>query len=72
MIRFATDTLALLNTETLEARWTAELGSALQYGGLAFSPDGKTIIVGWDNVLRLFESDNGRERFAVDGRIRVW
>ena len=34
-------------------------------GGLAFSPDGKTIITQRSGVLRFFEAGSGRERFGI-------
>ena len=67
VIQSGTGTLSLINPQTGEVQWRSALGSALQQAGLAFSPDAKTMIVAWDNVLRLFDSDTGRERFAGAG-----
>jgi WD40 repeat protein len=58
--------ISLINSETGDEQWKAVLGSALQYGGLAFAPDGKTIALSWDNVVRFFEADSGRERFEAN------
>lgn len=60
-------TLAIVSTETGERLWKAELGPGLRPAGVAFSPDGKTLVVGGHNVLRFFEAATGRERFASRG-----
>jgi len=56
--------LAIVSTETGEKVWKADLGPSRQPAGVAFSPDGKTLIVGWENVLRFFDAETGRERFV--------
>ena len=58
------ETLTIIDAESGDELWKAALGPALQVAGLSFSPDGKTIIVGWGNVLRFFEAGSGRERFV--------
>jgi RNA polymerase sigma factor (sigma-70 family) len=57
------EAIALINTETGDDRWKAVLGPALGRSGLAFARDAQTMIVSWNNVLRIFETENGRERF---------
>ncbi len=59
--------MATINTETGRELWTADVGSAVQQAGLAFSPDGDDIIVGLGNVLRFFDAQSGLERFASEG-----
>jgi RNA polymerase sigma factor (sigma-70 family) len=54
--------ISLINAETGDEQWKTVLGSAMQYGGLTFTSDGKTIIVSWDNVVRFIEADTGREK----------
>ncbi len=70
VIRPVDGSIALVDIETGQDRWKAVLGPALQPGGLAFAPDGTTMIVGWDNVLRVFETVGGRERFESDAAHR--
>ena len=70
VIRPVDGSIALIDTETGRDRWKTVLGPALEHGGLAFAPDGTTMIVGWDNVLRVFETVGGRERFESDGAHR--
>ena len=56
-------TLEVIDTETGSELWKARLGWG-QGRGLAFSPDGKTIITDQGGVLRFFEAASGRERLA--------
>ncbi len=70
VIRPVDGSIAFIDTETGRDRWKTVLGPALEHGGLAFAPDGTTMIVGWDNVLRVFETVGGRERFESDAAHR--
>ena len=45
----------------------ADLGASSCMRAPTFSPDGKTSLVGWGNVLRFFDAESGRERFAIEG-----
>ena len=71
VIRPGDGSISLIDTETGQDRWKTVLGPALQHGGLAFAPDGRTMIVGWDNVLRILETNDGRERFESTGAFGV-
>jgi RNA polymerase sigma factor (sigma-70 family) len=55
--------LAVIDTETGSEFWKTRLGWG-QGQGVAFSPDGKTIISDQGGVLRFFESSSGRERLG--------
>jgi len=57
-------TLTVIDTEIGRERWKADLGWGLRAAGLAFSPDGKTIITQRGGVLRFFEAESGRERLG--------
>ena len=46
---------------------SAALGATSVHAGLAFSPDGKLIILESGNVLRFFDAESGSERFATEG-----
>ena len=67
-------TLEVIDTETGSELWNARFGWG-QGRGVAFSPDGTTIITGHGGVLRFFESRSGRERLgspeAHEGGVRV-
>jgi RNA polymerase sigma factor (sigma-70 family) len=58
--------LTTIDAETGQELWKADLGSALQVTGLAYSSDGQEIIIGWGNVLRFFSAQTGGERFASE------
>jgi RNA polymerase sigma factor (sigma-70 family) len=57
-------TLMVLDAEDGHERWKADLGWGLRATASAFSPDGKTILALRGGVLRFFETESGRERFA--------
>ncbi|MGC8642240.1 MAG: sigma-70 family RNA polymerase sigma factor [Isosphaeraceae bacterium] len=57
--------LSVIDTETGRRRWTVGLGAGLGAGGLAYAPDGKTIISGRGNVLKLVDADGGD---LIEGR----
>ena len=56
-------TLKAIDTETGSELWQTRLGWG-QGRGVAFSPDGKTIITDQGGVLRFFEAGSGRERLG--------
>jgi WD40 repeat protein len=57
-------TLQLIDTGNGSELWKIEAGDGQTTPGVAFSPDGKTIITASGGTLRFFESGSGRERFA--------
>jgi WD40 repeat protein len=67
VIRADDGTLATIDVETGLDRASASLGTTSVHAGLAFSPDGKLIILECGNVLRFFEADSASERFVTQG-----
>ncbi len=56
-------TLEVIDTETGSELWNTRLGWG-QGRGVAYSPDGNTIITDQGGVLRFFEAASGRERLG--------
>jgi len=52
-------TLSVIATETGQKRWSISLGPGLGTGGLAYAPDGKTIISGRGGVLKFVDTRAG-------------
>jgi RNA polymerase sigma factor (sigma-70 family) len=57
--------LMVIDTPTGTELWKTELGWGPTKGGLAFAPDGKTIVTERSGVLRFFEAGSGRERLGT-------
>ena len=67
VIRPDQGTLAMIDAETGLERSSATLGSTSVHAGLAFSSDGKIVILECGNVLRFFDAESGSERFVREG-----
>ena len=52
-------TLSVIASETGQKRWMTRLGQGLGTGGLAYAPDGKTIISGRGGVLKFVDARTG-------------
>ncbi|MDB5313140.1 MAG: hypothetical protein JWO38_7342 [Gemmataceae bacterium] len=79
-----TSRLALYDARTgavkQRLRWRADQRGPIPVGAMAFSPDGKTLVVGEEGSVRLYDVASGRERgwvktpavralaYSVDGR----
>ena len=59
-------TLSVIATATGQKRWTIRLGPGPGTGGLAYAPDGKTIISGRGGVLRFVDAAVGMVRVVPD------
>ena len=70
VIRPDQGTLATIDAETGLERSSATLGSTSVHAGLAFSPDGKSVILECGNVLRFFDAASGSEQFVRERHMR--